>query len=432
MEFKKPFREVYIVDGARTPFLKAKNKPGTLSAADLAVAAGKELLIRQPFAPSDLDEVVIGCVAPSPDEANIARIIALRLGCGKAVPAWTVQRNCASGMQAIDSAFKDIAMGRHDLVLAGGTEAMSQAPLLLNNEMVNWLADFSSAKTAGNKFKAITKFRPRYLKPVISLLRGLQDPVVNLSMGQTAEILAYRFNISREEMDAFSIESHRRVALAQDEKLLKEVVPIYDRLGNCFTTDDGVRRETSMEKLATLKPYFDKKFGNVTPGNSSQVTDGSVLLLLASKEAVQKYHLPVLARIIDTEWAGVDPAQMGLGPVHATVQLLQRHKLQRQDIDFWEINEAFAAQVLACLKAWDSEKYCSEHLNLKQAFGAIDPSHLNIDGGAIALGHPVGASGARITLHLTEVLKRKHAKLGVATICIGGGQGGALLLENVT
>ncbi len=425
-------RDVYLIDGARTPFLKARSKPGTLSASDLAVQVGRELLARQPFSPTDLGEVVIGCVMPSPEEANIARIIALRLGCGKAVPAWTVQRNCASGMQAIDSAMKDILTGRHDLVLAGGTEAMSRAPLLYNESMVNWLAGLWSSKNFVDKLKQIIKFRPRYLAPVISLLKGLTDPIVNLSMGQTAENLAYRFGITREEMDLFSLESHRRIALAQDNHLLNEVLPVFSTTGEYFVEDDGVRRDTTLEKLASLKPIFDKKFGNVTAGNSSQVTDGAALVLLASKEAVLKYKLPVLARIIDTEWAGVDPAEMGLGPVYSTTQLLKRCQLQREDIDYWEINEAFAAQVLGCLAAWEDDEYCRENLGLPSAFGKIDPNRLNIDGGAVALGHPVGASGARIILHLAHVLKRENAKRGVATICIGGGQGGAMLIENMS
>jgi len=432
MDFMKSHREVFIVDGARTPFLKAKGKPGMFSASDLAVSAGKELLARHSFSPSDINEVIIGCMMPSPDEANIGRVIALRLGCGKTVPAWTVQRNCASGLQAIDNAFCDIASGRHQLVLAGGTEAMSQAPLLYNKKMVNWLANFSSSKTLLDKLKQLTQFRPSYLSPVIALLRGLTDPIVNLSMGQTAEILAYRFQVSREEMDAFAVESHRRVALAQDEKRLSEVLPNYDTNGNCFLLDDGVRRDTSIEKLASLKPFFDKKFGNVTAGNSSQVTDGAVMLLLASKQAVQEYNLPVMARIVDVEWAGVEPSEMGLGPVYATSKLMQHHKLHKEDIDYWEINEAFAAQVLACLKAWESDEYCQENLNMKKAFGSLDPSRLNVDGGAIALGHPVGASGARITLHLAETLKARQAKRGIASICIGGGQGGAILMENLS
>lgn len=429
---KMKAKDVYLVDGARTPFLKARSKPGSLSASDLAVQVGRELLARQSFLPTDLGEVVIGCVMPSPEETNIARIIALRLGCGKAMPAWTVQRNCASGMQAIDSAMKDIMTGRHDLVLAGGTEAMSRAPLLYNESMVNWLAGLWSSKSLGDKLKQIIKFRPRYLTPVIALLKGLTDPIVNLSMGQTAENLAYRFGITREEMDLFSLESHRRLAAAQDNHLLNEVLPAFSTTGEYFSEDDGVRRDTTLGKLATLKPIFDKKFGKVTAGNSSQVSDGAAMVLLASKEAVLKYKLPVLARIVDTEWAGVDPAEMGLGPVYSTIQLLKRCHLQREDIDYWEINEAFAAQVLGCLAAWKDDQYCRENLGLEAAFGVIDPNRLNIDGGAVALGHPVGASGARIILHLAHVLKRENAKRGVATICIGGGQGGAMLIENIS
>lgn len=428
-----PFmRDVFIVDGVRTPLLKARGKPGPFSASDLAVNAGRELLERQPFLPKDINEVVIGCVMPSMDEANIGRVIALRLGCGQSIPAWTVQRNCASGMQALDSAAKDIAMGRHDLVLAGGTEAMSRAPLVYNDNMTNWLAGLATSKGWKAKLKAWTRFRPSNLKPVIALMRGLTDPIVNLSMGQTAENLAYRFNITREQMDLFSMESHQFAATAQEEHHLEEVSPVFGTDGSIFVSDDGIRRDSTMEKLASLKPFFDKKFGSVTAGNSSQVSDGAALLLLASKDAVQKYRLPVLAKIVDVEWAGVDPAEMGLGPVYATAKLLQNQQLNFEDINYWEINEAFAAQVLGCLAAWESDDYCRKYLGLTQALGKIPRSKLNVDGGAIALGHPVGASGARIALHLTEVLRRQNAKQGIATICIGGGQGGAMLIEQVS
>lgn len=425
-------REVYVIDGLRTPFLKARGKPGPLSASDLAVNAGRELLSRQPFAPTDLGEVVLGCMMPSPDEANIGRVVALRLGCGKSMPAWTVQRNCASGMQAIDSAIKDIVTGRHDLVLAGGTEAMSRAPLLFNNKMVNWISGLWGAKTPFAKLKQMTHFRLGFLAPVIALLRGLTDPMINLSMGQTAENVAYRFKITREQMDAFALESHQRAAYAQDNHYFSDVTPAFSFTGEFAVADDGVRRDTTMDKLSSLKPMFDKKFGMVTAGNSSQVTDGAALLLLASKEAVKKYNLPVLARIVDTEWAGLDPAEMGLGPVYASTLLMRRYNLRMDDIDFWEINEAFAAQVLGCVAAWEDEKYCREFLGLESAMGKLDRNRLNVDGGAIALGHPVGASGARIVLRLVDVLKRQNAKRGVATICIGGGQGGAMLIENVS
>lgn len=425
-------RDVYVVDGARTPFLKAKGKPGSFSASDLAVAAGRSLLARQPFAPEDLDEVILGCMMPSPDEANIARVVALRLGCGKSVPAFTVQRNCASGMQALDNAVQDIASGRHDLVLAGGTEAMSRAPLLFNDSMVTWLSSWYAAKTAGARAKLITSFRPNFMAPVVALLRGLSDPLYGLSMGQTAEKVAYQFGITREEMDAYALRSHQRIAAAEDAGYMTELVPLYHANGEVSLTDDGIRRDTSLEKLAKLKPFFDKKFGSVTAGNSSQVTDGSAMMILASADAVKRYKLPVLGRIRDVQWAGVDPTVMGLGPVNATVPMLLRNKLTLDMVDYWELNEAFAAQVLGCIKALADDSYCREHFGLDGALGVLDEEKLNIDGGAVAIGHPVGASGARIVLHLLHVLKHKQAKRGIATICIGGGQGGAMLVENVS
>ncbi len=425
-------RDVYIVDGSRTPFLKARGKTGPFSASDLAVNAGRELLERMPFNAADLDEVIVGCVMPSANEANIGRIIALRLGCGEFVPAWTVQRNCASGMQALDSAVKDISTGRANLVLAGGAEAMSRAPLLYNTDMSNWIADLSAAKNWQAKLKQLIQFRPWFLKPVIAILHGLSDPIVNLSMGQTAENIAYRFNITREQMDQFALESHQLAMAGNENHHFAEIKPVFGNSGNFYVSDEGVRTDTSIEKLASLKPFFDKKFGSVTAGNSSQVSDGAAMLILASKEAVLKYNLPVLAKIVDTQWAGVDPAEMGLGPVYATNKLLQQNSLRMDDVDYWEINEAFAAQVLGCLAAWESDEYCRQNLGTQQALGKIDRSRLNVDGGAVAIGHPVGASGARIVLHLANVLKRQQAKKGVATICIGGGQGGAMLIENVS
>ncbi|MCG6871725.1 MAG: acetyl-CoA C-acetyltransferase [Gammaproteobacteria bacterium] len=422
-------RPVFIVDGSRTPFLKARGAPGPLRASDLAVAAGRPLLARQPFAPDAFDEVILGCVMPGPDEANIGRVAALRLGCGKAVPAWTVQRNCASGMQAVDSAARNIAAGNGELVLAGGVEAMSHAPVLFSKDMVAWLGAWNGARDFLTRLRLLGRLRPAQLRPVIGLLRGLTDPVAGLSMGQTAENLAYRFHIDRAAMDAFAVRSHQRLASATDEGRLEEMETIYTSDGRFFDHDDGLRRDSGADKLATLKPVFDRGFGNVTAGNSAQITDGGAWLILASEEAVKRHDLPVLARITDSQWAGLDPAQMGLGPVHASTPLLQRAGLALADVDFWEINEAFAAQVLACLAAWQDPDYCRDELGLDAAFGALDPERLNVDGGAISLGHPVGCSGARIILHLAHVLKRNDARRGIATLCIGGGQGGAVLLE---
>jgi len=422
-------RPVYVVAGNRTPFLKSQGRPGPFRASDLAVAAGKALLARQPFAPEELDEVILGCIIPGPDEINIARLVALRLGCGRQVPAWTVQRNCGSGMQALDVAATDIAFGRAELVLAGGTEAMSHAPVMLPPLAVELLGAWQQARSSGERLRLLTRLRPAHFRLVSGLLQGLTDPVVNLSMGQTAEILARRFAISREQMDAFSVESHRRLAQAHDQGRLEEIEPLYAPDGTVYDHDDGVRRDSSMERLARLKPAFDRPFGLVTAGNSAQISDGAALLLLASADAVRRHRLPVLGRIVDCAWAGVAPEQMGLGPLHAMAPLLQRQGLTTADIDYWEINEAFASQVLACQAAWQSDDYAREELGLGQAFAAIDPQRLNVDGGAVAVGHPVGTSGARIVLHLLQILQRCGAQRGMAALCIGGGQGGAMLLE---
>ncbi|HEX7219581.1 MAG TPA: acetyl-CoA C-acetyltransferase [Burkholderiales bacterium] len=427
-------RPIYVIDGARTPFLKSKNRPGPFAASDLATQAGRALLARQRFSPDELDEVILGCAAPSVDEVNIGRVAALRMGCGQKVPAWTVMRNCASGMQAIDSGINNILAGRASLVLAGGVDALSRAPLLYGDKMVLWFSNMAAARSAGQRLALFSRLPvASLLNPVIGIMKGLTDPMVGLLMGQTAENVAHRFGITRAQMDEFSVRSHERVIRAQDQGTLAagggELEALYDAKGNVYTLDDGVRRDASMQNLAKLKPFFDRKYGNVTPGNSSQITDGAAWLILTTEEVVRKNNLQPLGRIVDSEWAGLDPAHMGLGPVHAATPILKRNRLALNDVDYWEINEAFAAQVLGCLAAWKDEKYCREELGLDKALGSLDENRLNVDGGAIALGHPVGASGARIVLHLLKVLKRNKARRGIASICIGGGLGGAMLLE---
>lgn len=424
-------KPIYVIDGARTPFLKAQKGPGPFAASDLATQAGRALLLRQPFLPSDLDEVILGCAAASPDETNIGRMVALRLGCGDKVPGWTTMRNCASGMQAIDSAMANIQLGRAELVLAGGVDALSRTPLLYNETMVRWFAGMMGLRTVNQKIGHFLKLRPAALfNPVIGLMKGLTDPVVGLLMGQTAENIAWKFGINRQQMDEFAVRSHQRVIAGQAAGHYGEIVPVVDTQGKVYAEDDGVRADASLAGLAKLKPFFDKKYGNITAANSSQITDGAAWLILASEEAVKKWHLQPLGRIVDSQWAGLDPAMMGLGPVHASTPILQRHGLALSDIDAWELNEAFAAQVLGCQAAWQSDDYCREQLGLPSAFGRLDDEKLNVDGGAIAIGHPVGASGARIVLHLLNVLRRKQLKRGIATICIGGGLGGAMLVES--
>ncbi|MFO0115663.1 MAG: acetyl-CoA C-acetyltransferase [Betaproteobacteria bacterium] len=422
-------KKVYVVDGARTPFLKAKGKLGSFSGGDLAVGCARALLARQKFSPTAFDEVIVGAAMPSADEANIGRVVALRVGCGDKVPAWTVMRNCASGMQALDSAYMNILAGKSHLVLAGGTDAMSHAPLLFGPAMVNWLADWYAAKSFGQRAGVVTKFRLSYLVPVIAILKGLTDPIVKLSMGSTAEIVAKRFGITREMMDAFAAESHQRVLAGRAAGHFSEIEPLIDAAGIVYKEDDGVRTDSTKERLAKLRPVFDKTYGSVTAGNASQVTDGAAMLILASEEAVARYDLNPLGAIVDSQWSGLDPAEMGLGPVHAITPMLLRNGLGLNDLDCLEINEAFAAQVLGCLAAWESEAYCKEKLGLSGAFGAMDRAKFNVDGGAIAIGHPIGASGARVVLHALKTLERTSGKRAAASLCIGGGQGGAMLLE---
>lgn len=422
-------REVYIVDGIRTPFLKARGKPGNFWGSDLAVQAGNHLLLKNNIEKDMVDELILGCGMPGPDEANIGRVVSLRMGLSNKTPGWTVMRNCASGLQAIDSAMKDIAIGRHNLVVAGGTDAMSHTPLLFNSKMVNWFAKLNAKGSSFDKLKTMMQFRPSFMNPIIALQRGLRDPIVSMDMGQTAEQVAYRFHITRAQMDGYAVQSHLRLADAIDNNVLNEVVPVYDTNGGLYKIDDGLRRDSNVDKLSTLKPYFDKKYGTVTPANSSQVTDGAAMMILADGETVKKYNLNVLAKIKDINWAALDPRVMGLGPVYASAPLIERNNLKFDDIDYWEINEAFAAQVLGCQAAMRDTEFCRDELGLDEALGDLSSDKLNVNGGAISIGHPIGASGARVALRAAKLLKQNNKKYAIASLCIGGGQGGAVLLE---
>ncbi|WP_281984905.1 acetyl-CoA C-acetyltransferase [Thalassorhabdomicrobium marinisediminis] len=423
---------VFLVDGARTPFLKARSGPGPFTPVDLAVQCGRPLLARQSFDRNLLDLVILGCVNVIADEMNPARVAALRLGLPERMVAFTVQINCGSGMQSLDTAYRYIRDGSHQMVLAGGAEALSHAPLTLRQSAVKWFGEMNAAKGPLEQARAMKGLRPEFFKPVVGLERGLTDPISALSMGQTAEVLAHRFDIDRKAADMYAMQSHHRLAAAQKEGRLKgEVMPAFARDGAVYDHDDGVRPDSDMEGLAKPKPVFEPPYGKVTAGNSSQITDGASWCILASERAVEEHGLAPLAEITDSEWAGLDPSIMGLAPVLAATPIVQRQGLTREDIDLWELNEAFAAQVLSCLAAWDDAEFCREILGLDGAFGRIDRDRLNVDGGAISLGHPVGTSGNRIVLHLANAMKERGAKRGIATECIGGGLGGAMMLEAV-
>jgi len=396
------------------------------------VQCGRPLLLRQPFPPDAFDQVILGCVNVIADEMNPARVAALRLGMGEAMTAFTVQINCGSGMQSIDTAYRYIQEGVSDLILAGGAEALSHAPLVFNRGAVNWYGRLFAARGLGARLAALLSFRPSFLTPVIGLERGLTDPITDLNMGQTAELVAHLFHISRRQADEYAAESQQRLAAAQrGGHFAGEVEPAFTRDGKIYDHDDGVRPDTTADSLAKLKPAFERPWGKVTPGNSSQITDGASWVILASDDALKEHKLTPKAVILDSEWAALDPSVMGLGPVYCATPILKRQELALGDIELWELNEAFAAQVLGCLAAWDDVEFCREALGLPGAAGRIARDRLNVDGGAIGVGHPVGASGNRIVLHLVNAMKRLGYKRGIATECIGGGQGGAMLIEAV-
>jgi len=396
------------------------------------VQCGRPLLLRQPFAPDAFDQVILGCVNVIADEMNPARIAALRLGMGETMPAFTVQINCGSGMQSIDTAYRYIQEGLSDLILAGGAEALSHAPLIFNRRAVGWFARLNGAQDPWSKLVAMLGFRPSFLTPVIGLERGLTDPITDLNMGQTAELVAHLFHITRRQADEYAAESQNRLARAQLGGYFKdEIEPAFARDGTLFDHDDGVRPDSSADALAKLKPAFERPWGKVTPGNSSQITDGASWVILASEDAVKQHNLQPKAVVVDSEWSALDPSVMGLGPVYSSTALMKRHQLGLGDIDLWELNEAFAAQVLGCLAAWEDAEFCRDALGLDGPAGSIDRTRLNVDGGAIGTGHPVGASGNRIVLHLVNAMKRLGLKRGIATQCIGGGQGGAMLIEAI-
>jgi acetyl-CoA C-acetyltransferase/acetyl-CoA acyltransferase len=384
-------------------------------AVELGRIAVSQLLARTAIDPGILSEVILGCVSQPCDAANIARVVALRAGVPVHVPAMTVQRNCGSGLEALTTAADRAAGGHGDVFVVGGTESMSRIPLLFRAATAAKFGALQRAKTGGARLQAALRFRPADFAPVIALQLGLTDPVAGLNMGETAEILAREFGIERERQDEFALASHYRAAAAR-EFLAGEIVPIYHD-GVVMDADNGVRPEQSMAALRKLSPVFDRKTGTVTAGNSSQITDGAVALLVMTEERAAKLGLEPLARLVDFAFAGCEPSRMGLGPAVAMQRLAQITGVKPADVDVVEINEAFAAQVLAACQA------------LASAGLPIDPDRLNPNGGAIALGHPVGASGARLLLTAARQLRRTGGRRALVSLCIGGGQGGAALLE---
>jgi acetyl-CoA C-acetyltransferase/acetyl-CoA acyltransferase len=424
-------RDVVVVAGARTPFVKAGSSLAGVSAVQLGRAVVREAIERADIDPVELDEVVVGNIAGPADAANVARVIALMAKVPVHVPAYTVNRNCASGLQSIVEAAYRIRSGDADLIVAAAVESMSRIPLLFGAEAQEIWTRLGRARGLLAKSAAGSRFRPRHFKPLIGLVLGLTDAVSGLNMGETAEVLAREFEIAREEQDTFALRSHQRASAAWSNGLMDHEVipvPVPPRYEVAADRDNGIRDNQSMEALAKLRPVFDRRHGTVTAGNSSQITDGAAALVLASARRARELGLPALGRLRSWGFAGCDPARMGLGPVLATPIAFRRAGVTMEHMDLIEINEAFAAQVLACLEAFGSRSFCEDQLG-SGPVGVPDPERVNVNGGAIALGHPVGATGGRLVLTLLGEMARRDASLGLVTLCVGGGQGGALVVE---
>ena len=419
-----------IIDGIRTPFCKAGGVLSALTADDLGAIAIRELMARTAFPPGQLDELIAGNVAQPIEAANVARVIALKAGLPASLIASSVHRNCASGMEAITTAANRIFSDEATAIITVGCESMSNIPLMYGRSMTALFARLMRAKTTWQRLATWASFRPTMLTPVVGVQVGLTDPVCGLNMGQTAEILAREFAVTRQDQDEFALMSHQRAVAAQ-ARLAEEIVPVAlpPAYAQVQSVDDGPRASQDLAALAKLRPYFDKLCGTVTVGNSCPLTDGAAALLVMSVRKARELGLSPLGYLRDYAYAALDGRRMGLGPVFATAKLAAKTGLSLKDFDLIEINEAFAAQAVACERAFASESFARAELGRTQALGQIDRARLNVNGGAIALGHPVGASGARLVLTLLKELRRRSAKRGLATLCIGGGQGAALALE---
>lgn len=424
-------KPIAVVAGARTPFSKAFTELRKVSAVELGRLAVQDALKRSGLETNDVDEVVIGNVAGPPDAANVARVIALKAGIPIDRIAHTVNRNCASGMESILGGMQSLSEGRSKLVIAGGSESMSNIPLLFSKEATEIWLRLGRAKTMTQRLSTLASFRPKHFKPVIGVEMGLTDPVSGMNMGQTAEVLAKEFSITREDQDQFAADSHQKAEAAQTKCFLSGEITMVDvSESKKFEKDNGIRYGQTVEKLAKLRPIFDRSGnGTVTPGNACQLTDGAAALVLTKPEDLGRFQSPPLGYITATAVAGCAPERMGLGPVYATAKLLKQTGLKMDDFELIEINEAFAAQVIACERAYASKQFAEKELGMSAAVGELDPSRLNIHGGAIALGHPVGTTGTRLILTLLRALKASGKRRGLATLCVGGGQGVAMVVE---
>jgi acetyl-CoA acyltransferase len=423
-------RRVAIVHGCRTPFTRAGSAFKDMSAIDLGTVAVRELIDRAELDPKDIDELVFGTVVHSVTAPNIAREVGLGAGLPPEVPAFTVSRACASSNQAITSAAESIASGYTDVAIAGGAESLSDIPILLSRKMRDRLVAANRARSLGERLKAFAGFRPGELAPITP---AIAEPTTGETMGESAERMAKENGITREAQDRWALRSQQRAAAGiADGRLTQEVVPTFvpPDYRTVVQEDNGVRTDSSLERLAQLKPVFDRKFGSVTAGNASGLTDGASAVLLMAEEVAEALGHEPLGYIRSWAYASLSPHdQLLQGPAYAAPLALDRAGVTMRDIELWEIHEAFAAQVLSNFHALDSDEFAREKLGRPEKVGLIDEDLINVLGGSIALGHPFGATGGRLTITLLNEMRRRGVGLGLITVCAAGAMGFAMVVE---
>jgi acetyl-CoA acyltransferase len=423
-------RRVAIVGGCRTPFLKSGTDFKALTAIDLGTLAVRELMNRSEIQGADVDELIYGTVVHSVQAPNIAREVLLRSGIPAQVPAFTVSRACASSNQAITSAAEKIALGQGDVVVAGGAESLTDIPILVSKPLRDRLVAASKAKTLGGRLKAFSGFRPSELAPMTP---AIAEPSTGETMGESAERMAKENGISREEQDRWGLRSHRLAAAGiADGRLTAEIAPVYvpPEYDQVVDRDNGVRDDSSPEQMAKLRPVFDRKYGTVTAATSSPLTDGGSAVLLMSEERVKADGREPLGYIRSWAYAALAPSdQLLQGPAFAVPRALERAGVTMQDIELWEMHEAFAAQVLSNLQWLDSDTFARERLGRSRKVGILPEDRINVMGGSIALGHPFGATGGRLTITLLNEMKRRDVSLGLVSVCAAGALGFAMVVE---
>jgi acetyl-CoA acyltransferase len=423
-------RRVAIIDGCRTPFLRSGTAFKDMTAIDLGTLAVRELVNRAEIEGGAIDEVIFGTVVHSVQAPNIAREVMLRSGIPAEVPAFTVSRACASSNQAITSGAEQIALGQADVVLAGGAESLTDIPILVSKPLRDRLVAASKARTMGARLRAFAGFRPGELAPTTP---AIAEPSTGETMGQSAERMAKENGISREEQDRWALRSHTLAAEGlRDGRLTAEIAPVYlpPRYAEIVDRDNGVREDSTLEKLASLRPVFDRKHGSVTAGNASGLTDGGSAVLLMSEERAKAEGREPLGYIRSWAYAALAPSdQLLQGPAFAVPKALDRAGLTMADIDLWEMHEAFAAQVLSNLQWLDSDSFARNRLGRASKVGILPDDRINVMGGSLALGHPFGATGARLTVTLLNEMKRRGVGLGLISVCAAGALGFAMVVE---